>query len=137
MLSQGKYFTIAADWALMLPIVEMAQNPIALDKVVYLLEPSGAVSEWDMEEAIGEIVQRPSYSQLSKVVAVIGDAKLDESDSGRQKRAFAEVLGCMLADAGYRIRTGSSYMSVQCLISVCRWLLWSDGGSMPWSQAVL
>jgi len=37
----GNYIDLANDWAFMLPIIEMAQNPVYIPEVLYLHEPSG------------------------------------------------------------------------------------------------
>jgi glycosyltransferase involved in cell wall biosynthesis/SAM-dependent methyltransferase len=39
--SEGDYYSIAVDWAFMLPLVEMSQNPKWIQDALYLYEPSG------------------------------------------------------------------------------------------------
>ena len=51
------------DWAFMLPIVEMAANPVHVPEPLYLYEPSGAgkgVGRAAREEIIGRIAARGS-----------------------------------------------------------------------------
>ena len=55
----GDYAELASDWAFMLPIVEMAQNPVHIPDPLYLYEPSGTgkgAGRAAREEAICRIV---------------------------------------------------------------------------------
>ena len=59
----GDYIDLASDWAFMLPIVEMAANPVHVPEPLYLYEPSGAgkgVGRAAREEIIGRIAARGS-----------------------------------------------------------------------------
>ncbi len=57
----GDYVDLASDWAYMLPIVEMAENPAHIPEPLYLYEPSGAgkgAGRTVREEAIARIVAK-------------------------------------------------------------------------------
>ena len=55
----GDYVDLASDWAFMLPIVEMAENPVHIREPLYLYEPSGVgkgIERAAREKTIGRIV---------------------------------------------------------------------------------
>ena len=57
----GDYVDLANDWAFMLPIVEMAKNPVHIPEPLYLYEPSGTgkgAGQAAREEVIGRIVAK-------------------------------------------------------------------------------
>ncbi len=58
----GEYVDLANDWAFMLPIVEMARNPVHVTETLYLHEPSGAgkdiASKAAREKAIARLVAK-------------------------------------------------------------------------------
>lgn len=57
----GKYIEVAQDWAYMLPMVELAKQPVALAEPLYLYEPSGEGKNGQRawrEEIIGRIVAK-------------------------------------------------------------------------------
>ena len=57
----GDYVDIANDWAFMLPIVEMAENPVHVAEALYLHEPSGTGKEGnraEREAIIGRILDK-------------------------------------------------------------------------------
>ncbi len=57
----GDYVDLANDWGFMLPIVEMADNPVHIPEPLYLYEPSGTgkgAGRAAREEAIGRIVAK-------------------------------------------------------------------------------
>jgi len=60
----GEYVDLAWDWALMLPLVEVARSPRYIDDPLYLYEPSGVGKRDDerrvREEIIGRIVEKPN-----------------------------------------------------------------------------
>ena len=59
----GDYIDIPNDWAYMLPIVEMAENPVHITEPLYLYEPSGVGKGADREareEVIARIVAKDS-----------------------------------------------------------------------------
>lgn len=58
---RGSYFDLAVDWAFMLPIVEMADQPAYVREPLYLYEPSGygkGDQTADREAVISQIVQK-------------------------------------------------------------------------------
>ncbi|MCG8419270.1 MAG: glycosyltransferase [Proteobacteria bacterium] len=46
----GDYIDVASDWAFMMPIVEMAENPVHITEPLYFYEPSGAGKGTEREE---------------------------------------------------------------------------------------
>ena len=57
----GAYVDLANDWAFMLPIVELAENPVHIAEPLYLHEPSGAgkgAGRAEHEATIGRIVAK-------------------------------------------------------------------------------
>ncbi len=60
----GEYPDLACDWALMLPLVEVARSPRYISEPLYLYEASGTGKRGDerrrREEIIGHIVAKPS-----------------------------------------------------------------------------
>jgi GT2 family glycosyltransferase/SAM-dependent methyltransferase len=60
----GEYTDLACDWALMLPLVEVARSPRYIEEPLYLYEASGTGKCGDerlrREEIIGRIVAKPS-----------------------------------------------------------------------------
>ena len=54
----GEYVDLANDWAFMLPIVEMARNPVHLTEALYLYEPSGIGKDVAGKAAREETVAR-------------------------------------------------------------------------------
>ena len=63
----GQYVDLAWDWALMLPLVELAQSPLYIDEPSYLYEPSGVGKTGEerhlREEIIGRIVAKSSLNK--------------------------------------------------------------------------
>jgi hypothetical protein len=67
----GQWIERANDWAFMLPMVEMAANPVFIEQLLYLYEPSkdkylreGLKAE--KEHIIGMIVSKPAYAKLER-----------------------------------------------------------------------
>ncbi len=64
-----EYIDLANDWAYMLPIVEMAENPVHIAEPLYLYEPSGVgrgAERVDREEVIARIVAKGDIRQGKK-----------------------------------------------------------------------
>jgi len=64
----GEYVDLASDWAFMIPIVEMAENPVHIDVPLYLYEPFGVgkhQEEQMRERTIAGLLAKPSY-KISK-----------------------------------------------------------------------
>ncbi len=60
----GKWIPYAEDWAIMLPLVEMASHPIWIREPIYLHDPSWdsrGYSREEREQMIARICQKPSY----------------------------------------------------------------------------
>lgn len=60
----GEWITEADDWAYMIPMVEMAENPEVIEDIVYFYEPSPDKSKRDKkkyENTIAKIVAKASY----------------------------------------------------------------------------
>ena len=68
----GQWIETANDWAFMLPITEMAANPVFIEQLLYLYEPSadkhfrGGPNQALREDIIGTIVAKPAYSKLER-----------------------------------------------------------------------
>ena len=62
----GEYVDLANDWAFMLPIVEMARNPVHVTEALYLYEPSGigkdAAGKAAREETVARLVAKGPVS---------------------------------------------------------------------------
>ena len=62
----GTWVPLSSDWALMLPMVEMAKNPVWIRKAIYLHEPSTCRPPTEKairERIVGQLVAKPSYRQ--------------------------------------------------------------------------
>lgn len=60
--SSERFFDVATDWAYMLPVVELAEHPTAIQEPLYLYEPSGIGKGDDRarrENVIRSIVEKP------------------------------------------------------------------------------
>jgi hypothetical protein len=60
----GEWIELANDWAFMLPIVEMAMNPVHISAKHYLYEPANQRDPDYVDErdrVIARIVSRPQY----------------------------------------------------------------------------
>ena len=69
----GDYIDLASDWAFMLPIVEMAANPVHIAEPLYLYEPSGigkGSGRAAREETIGRIVAKPPPDGSNRFMCV-------------------------------------------------------------------
>jgi uncharacterized protein (TIGR00725 family) len=92
------------DWAFCIPIWEQAQNPAFLHGDLYLYEPSspGWVRPSRVEE-IGRIMDLAPYSRRRALVAVIGDASVDENSL-----AWSEAfnVGFKLGQEDFIVMTG-------------------------------
>ena len=63
---EGKWIDIATDWAFMVPIIEMAQNPRYIPEPLYLYEPSERKRQTDRSKrdtVIAGILDRAPYRQ--------------------------------------------------------------------------
>ena len=66
----GDYVDLASDWAFMLPIVEMAMNPVHIPEPLYLYEPSGTgkgARRAAREKVVGRIVANGPVGAMRKV----------------------------------------------------------------------
>lgn len=62
----GKYIELASDWALMLPMAELARSPRWIQQCLYLHEPSGlrdAASRSQREEIIAALMAQPALQR--------------------------------------------------------------------------
>ena len=69
----GDYIDLASDWAFMLPIVEMAANPVQIAEPLYLYEPSGigkGAGRAAREETIGRIVAKPPHDGSNRFMCM-------------------------------------------------------------------
>ena len=62
----GEWIEYANDWAYMLPIVEMASNPVHVAESLYVYDPAPRVAEYRRERDanIARIVAKPRYTRL-------------------------------------------------------------------------
>lgn len=71
----GAYVELASDWALMVPMAELAHSPRWIRQCLYLHEPGGArdaESRSQREAVIAALMARPSLRNLPRVVASAG-----------------------------------------------------------------
>ncbi len=63
----GEWVDIATDWMFMLPIIEMAENPVYIEDKLYFYDPSEQKAERrrKREDIISKIVSKPEYSKIS------------------------------------------------------------------------
>ena len=62
----GAWVDLATDWAFMLPMVEMAKNPVWIRDALYLHEPSTCrppEEKLARERMVGQLVAKPSYQR--------------------------------------------------------------------------
>jgi uncharacterized protein (TIGR00725 family) len=106
----GKYVDIATDYAMMLPIVEHATNPVAINNLIYYFDPSpdnsnktnkyGNNSSYNMRK---KLLKRAEEKSMKKTIAVIGDSNIPKDSEEYQ---LAYELGKSLVDNGYKVQTG-------------------------------
>ena len=106
----GKYVDIATDYAMMLPIVEHATNPIAIHDLIYYFDPSpdnsnkankyGNNNSYNMRK---KLLKRAEEKSMKKTIAVIGDSNIPKDSKEYQ---LAYKLGKALIDNGYKVQTG-------------------------------
>ena len=80
----GDYIDLATDWAFMLPIVEMAENPAHVREPLYLYEPSGVGkgnSRVTREETIRRVVGNRPAEVGEAGGALIDTASASEADA--------------------------------------------------------
>ena len=84
----GEYVDLANDWAFMLPIVEMARNPVHVTEALYLYEPSGVgkdvAGRAAREETVARLVAKgpvTATDQPGRIAAEQGT----ESDTGNRR----------------------------------------------------
>jgi hypothetical protein len=107
--NQDEPFTVACDLTYMIPIIEMASNPVKLEDQLYLYEPRYSTGYVEKREAIIEqVVGKPPYSRCRTQVAVCGDASFRRmtNDARRYAEQKAFAVGDALARAGYTVITG-------------------------------
>ena len=84
----GEYVDLANDWAFMLPIVEMARNPVHVTEALYLHEPSGvgkdAAGKAAREETVARLVARGSVA-AARPPGRIAAEQPTESDTGSRR----------------------------------------------------
>jgi len=64
--STGAWVDLAADWAFMLPMVEMAKIPVWIRDALYLHEPSTCrppEEKLARERMVGQLVAKPSHQR--------------------------------------------------------------------------
>ncbi len=110
LIRDGKFIGVSTDYAIMLPIVEHAENPRQIKNLIYLFDPSKENSTKILKYGEGKplemrrfLLERGRKDHEKKVVAVIGDGNiLPESEEYKA----AKSLGRALVDSGYKVQTG-------------------------------
>ena len=84
----GEYVDLANDWAFMLPIVEMARNPVHVTEALYLHEPSGvgkdAAGKAAREETVARLVAKGSVATARQTGRIAAEQRTD-SDAGSRR----------------------------------------------------
>ena len=84
----GEYVDLANDWAFMLPIVEMARNPVHVTEALYLYEPSGvgkdAAGKATREETVARLAARGSVAAARQPGRIAAEQPT-ESDTGNRR----------------------------------------------------
>ena len=84
----GEYVDLANDWAFMLPIVEMARNPVHVTEALYLYEPSGvgkdAAGKAAREETVARLVAKGPVAAARPPGRIAAEQRT-ESDTGSQQ----------------------------------------------------
>ena len=84
----GKYIELANDWAYMLPIVEMAENPVLITEALYLHEPSGtgkdAAGKVAREKTIASIIAKGLMRPNSQPARNAAEQKKESSSRKRR-----------------------------------------------------
>ena len=84
----GEYVDLANDWAFMLPIVEMARNPVHVTEALYLHEPSGvgkgAAGRAAREETVARLVAKGPVSAARQPGRIAAEQRT-ESDTGNRR----------------------------------------------------
>ena len=84
----GEYVDLANDWAFMLPIVEMARNPVHVTEALYLYEPSGigkdAAGKAAREETVARLVAGEAMSTARPPVRSAAEQGM-ESGAGKRR----------------------------------------------------
>lgn len=109
-LDGEKYIDVHTDYAILLPIAEMAKAPLEIKETLYYFEPSKdnekKINKYDTNhrnEVLKKLLEKAERRFMKPIVAVIGDAVLKEND---EEYKIAEEIGKLLIDAGYRVQTG-------------------------------
>ena len=84
----GEYVDLANDWAFMLPIVEMARNPVRVTEALYLYEPSGigkdAAGRAAREETVARIVAKGLVSTEGPPVRSAAEHEMESGTGSRR-----------------------------------------------------
>ena len=70
----GEWIDIATDWAFMVPIIEMAENPRYIPEPLYLYEPSERKRRTDRafrDSIIARILNKSEYGRLAYRLGVV------------------------------------------------------------------
>lgn len=103
-----KYIDVATDYAIMLPIIQNAENPVFIKKQIYYFDTSkeNKLKEGKYKNAVQMkhfLLEKAKRDSLRKTIAVIGDSNIPENSSAYQ---LAYELGKSLIDNGFRVQTG-------------------------------
>ncbi|HHT7686755.1 TIGR00725 family protein [Pasteurella multocida] len=104
----GKYIEVATDYAIMLPIIQHAQNPIFIKEQIYYFDTSkeNRLKEAQYKNAVQMkqfLLEQAKQNSFRKTIAVIGDSNISEQSSAYR---LAYEFGKALVDNGFRVQTG-------------------------------
>lgn len=103
-----RYIDVATDYAMMLPIIQAAKQPVFIQEPIYYFEPSkenrNKANQYQSAAEMKQILlERAKRDSQRKVIAIIGDSNVSEQSNAYQ---LAYELGKVLVDNGFRIQTG-------------------------------
>ncbi|MBP6748507.1 MAG: glycosyltransferase [Xanthomonadaceae bacterium] len=73
----GRYVNLASDWALMLPLTELATHPSWVRDILYLHEPGtlrDSVYREERERTIARLIQKPSLRNIAATSSEVSDS---------------------------------------------------------------
>lgn len=108
LMFDDRYIDVATDYAMMLPIIQAAKQPVFIQEPIYYFEPSkenrNKANQYQSAAEMKQILlERAKRDSQRKVIAIIGDSNVSEQSNAYQ---LAYELGKVLVDNGFRIQTG-------------------------------
>ena len=110
LLHDGRYIEVVTDYAIMLPMIEHAKNPIFIHETLYFFQPSidnvnkqNQYSQQRKNEMMNILLQRAKEDHMKKIVSIIGDSHVKPGDKNYE---IAVEIGKNLVDFGFKVQTG-------------------------------